>query len=415
MIDLSRHLRPGDTVLLGQGTSEPRALVEALIEQRHALGGLRVFVGASFTGLLRPEHADALSFVSYGGVGETSRLAEAGVLEILPVHLTEIPRLLSAGHLRVDAVLAQVGTTRAGGHHSLGLAADFLQPAIALARVTLAEVNPRVPHTHGDTLVHHSQLAETVDDDRPLIEVAGRTPTAVDRAIAGHIGGLIPDGATIQVGVGATPDAVLSELRHARDLGLHSGLMTDGLVGLVEAGVITNARKEIDAGISVAGALFGTERLYRWADDNPTLRMRTVGYTHNPRVLASLGTFFCVNSAIEVDLTGQINGEVAAGRYVGTVGGQGVFTRAAISSEHGRSIIALGSTGVGGTVSRIVGSLSGSVVSTARADADIIVTEHGVADLRGASIDERVRRMVAIAHPDFRDSLSAGAAGRRWG
>ena len=409
-IDLSRYLRPADTVLIGQGTAEPRSLVEMLIAQRHVLAPLRVFVGASFTGLFQPEHTDALEFVGLGGVGRTAALARAGVLSILPIHIGTLPALIRDGTIRVDAVFAQVSQQNAEGLYSLGLIADYLPAAIRRARVTIAEVNPHVPFTFGDTLIPPERIAASVSDDRPLTVVERRAALPEDEAIGRIVASLVPDGATLQVGVGGTPDAVVANLRDKRDIGIHSGLLSDSLVDLIEAGIVTNARKEIDPGVTVAGALFGTERLYRWADRNPALAMRSLDYTHNPRVLAELNTLYAINSAIEIDLTGQINGELANGQYIGTVGGQGAFAWAAITSRAGRSIVALPSTARGGSVSRIVQSLAGGVTSTPRSDADLIVTEYGVADLRGATLKERVERLIAIAHPRHRDELSRPAA-----
>jgi acyl-CoA hydrolase len=269
-----------------------------------------------------------------------------------------------------------------------------------------------VPRTSGDTTVHAEQVTAVVIDDRPLIELEQRAITDEDRAIAAHVAALIPDGATLQVGVGGTPDAVLAALRDHRDIGVHSGLASDAMVDLVEAGVITNARKEIDTGTTIAGVLFGTERLFRWADGNPTLQLRSVSYTHGVSVLSAFESFFGVNSAIDVDLTGQINAEMVGGRHVGLVGGQGAYARAGISSAGGRSIIALPSTARGGEISRIVPRLADGVVTTARADADVFVTEYGVADLRGQPLPERARRLVAISHPAHRDALERQLADR---
>jgi len=403
-IDLTRFIRPGDTVLIGGGSGEPRALVEALVEQRHALRGITVFAGASFAGVLRPEHADAFRFIGIGGVGTTAALTRAGVVDVLPIHLGTVAQLIATGRLPVDVALVQLSAADAGGRHSLGLTADYIREAVTAARVTLAEVNPRVPWTFGET-VDASELAAVVDDDRPLIELDQRGITDDDRAIAAHVAAMIPDGATLQVGVGGTPDAVLAALRDHRDIGVHSGLASDAMVDLVEAGVITNARKEIDAGVTTAGVLFGTERVFRWADGNRALQLRSVAYTHGPGVLSQFGAFFGVNSAIEVDLTGQINAESVGGRHVGLVGGQGAYARAGISAVGGRSIIALPSTARGGEISRIVPRLADAVVTTARADADVFVTELGVADLRGQPMTERARRLVAISHPDHREEL----------
>ncbi|MEO5902223.1 MAG: acetyl-CoA hydrolase/transferase C-terminal domain-containing protein [Ilumatobacteraceae bacterium] len=407
-IDLGRYLRSGDTVVIGQGTAEPRSLVEALIEQRHAVAPLRLFVGGSFTGLLQLEHTDAFEYAGFGGVGRTATLTKAGVVDILPVHFGSLPRLMVEGRVRVDAVLVQVSTANAAGEHSLGLVVDYLPAAMSVARTVLAEVNPHVPFTFGDTIVAADRFAAVVHDGRPLIHVERRAPLPEDEVIGDLVAAWIPDGATIQFGIGGTPDAVLARLHDRNDLGVHSGLISDAVVGLIDAGVVTNRRKEIDAGVTVAGALFGSERLYAWAAENPALAVRALSYTHDAGVLASFGALFAINSAIEVDLTGQINGEIAAGQYLGLVGGQGAFARAAINSRSGRSIVALPSTARHGATSRIVTRLSGGITSVSRADADLVVTEHGVADLRGATLRERTQRLLAIADPRHRDALRAG-------
>ena len=381
-----------------------------MIEQRHDLAPLTVFVGASFTGLFQPEHADALRFIGFGGVGRTSRLVDAGVLDVLPLHIGTLPSLIETGRIPVDAVLVQLSAADDRGVHSSGLVADYLQPAIARARVTLAEINPGVPFTFGDTAVPRDRLSASVVDERPPLVVERRAPLPEDELIGELLADIIPDGATLQFGIGGTPDAVLARLRGKRDLGVHSGLVSDTFVELVEAGVITNVRKEIDTGTTVTGALFGTRRLYTWAERNPRLAMRSLSYTHDPQVLANLRTLHAINSAIEVDLTGQINSESAAGSYVGTVGGQGAFARAAVTSAHGRSIIALPSTARSGSTSRIVHRLFDGTTSSARADADLVVTEHGVADLRGATLAQRTERLLAIADPRHRDELRAGSA-----
>ena len=406
MIDLRPHLRAGDHVLVGQGTGEPRALLEALIEQRHELPPVRVFVGASYTGLLRPEHADVLTISSFGGIGRTGALTSAGVVDLLPVHLGSLPALIRSGRLRVDVVLCQL-TAPADGVHSLGLLADYLPAAIDRARVVLAEVNPHVPYTFGDTLVPAARVTAVVLDERPLIAVDRRPTLPEDELIAGHVAGLIPDGATIQIGIGGTPEAVLARLADRRDLGIHSGLLSDALVDLIERGAVTNARKEIDTGTTIAGSLLGTDRLYRWADRNPTLTMRSLDHTHDAGVLSRLRSLHAINSTIEIDLSGQVNAEVAAGRYVGAIGGQGAFARAAATAPDGRSIIVMPSTAARGTVSRIVARLTAPVVTTARADADLVVTEHGVADLRGATLSQRRDRLLAIAAPHLRDDIAA--------
>jgi acetyl-CoA hydrolase len=401
-IDLTDYVRPGDTVLVGQGAGEPRSLVEALIEQRHAVGPVTVFVGGTGSGLWQPAHADMLNFVGYGAIGRTATLSRAGVLDIIPTHLGSLSALFTSRTIPIDVVLCQVSAA-ADGRHSLGLVADYLPAAIATARITIAEVNPHVPYTFGATLDADDIVAVTTD--RPLPGGGRRQPSAADQAIAAHVADLVPDGATIQCGVGATPDAVLAAFGTKRDLGVHSGLISDAIVDLIEAGVVTNARKPLDVGLTVTGNIVGTERLYRWAHRSPTLLMRPVSYTHNPQVLAAFDTFHAINAAIEVDLGGQVNAETLNGTYIGAVGGHGAFARAGASAPHGRSIITLASTAAGGTISRIVARLGDAITSTPRADADIVVTEHGVADLRGATLRQRAERLIAIAEPAHREQL----------
>lgn len=404
-IDLRRFVRPGDTIIVGQGPAEPRSLVEALIEQRHSLGGrVRVYLGATYTGLFRPEHADVLDFVSIGVVGRASVLADAGVLTIIPAHFGTLPMLMREGRLRPDVVFAQLSPANRDGVHSLGLTSDYLIHAVEQAGVVLAEINPNVPFTLGDTMVPGSRVTASVVDERPTVEVDRRTPSAQEDAIGRLVASVVPDGATIQFGIGTLPDAILSHLGDKNDLGVHSGLISDAVMELTERGVVTNARKEIDRGVTIAGSLYGSTVLHRWAENNPAVISRSVLYTHNATVLGQLGSLHAINSAVEIDLTGQISAEVVGGRHVGLVGGQGSFARAALFSPHGRSILALPSESKNG-VSRIVARFGDGIVSSGRSDADLVVTEHGIADLRGASLAERTERLIAIAAPHHRPTL----------
>src|SRR5690606_24914112 len=232
--------------------------------------------------------------------------------------------------------------------------------------------------------------------------------TDLDRAISKFAQAYIPDRATLQVGIGSVPEAVMSDLRGRRDLGIHSGMLGDSVVDLVEAGAISNAYKEVDPGITITGALIGTRRLYDFCHRNTTVRMHPLSYTHNFSVLSKLSRFISLNSAVEVDLSGQVNAESAGGQYVGAVGGQVDYVRAASASPGGRSIIALPSTAQNGAVSRIVAQLSGPV-TTARSDVDVIITEYGAADLRGKTLSQRARALIEIAHPAHRETLDRAA------
>lgn len=406
-LDLTQVLRPGDAVLVAQGTGEPQFLTEALVAQRAALHGTSVFGGISFTESFRPEHADHLRLVAMGGYGTNARLARAGVLQVLPCHVGSLPQLIDSGALPVDAVFVQLAPRNNNGYHSLGLVADYLLPAIRRARVVIAEVNAAVPWTLGDTQVDPADIDIAVESTRPLIEVPPTPLSDVDRALAGHAVELIPDGATLQFGIGKAPEAIADALAGHHDLGLHSGVIFDRLLDLVEGGVVTNQRKEIDRGVSVTGALFGTQRLYRFAHQNTQLSMRRLEHTHHPAVIAQLRNFVSVQGAIEVDLSGNANSEVAAGVNVGAVGGAVEFTRGAALAPGGRSIIGLASTARRGTVTRIVPRVE--TVTIPRSDTDLVVTEFGVAALRGCSLPERARGLIAIAHPDFREQLQGAA------
>lgn len=409
-LDLGEIIRAGDHIVWGQGAGEPATLVEKLLEQRHRIGHASIFLGGVRSRrTLKPEHADVLTFTSLGAIGSLRHFAREGLLRIVPCHLSQIPAYFEQGVFRADVVLVQLSEPDERGEYSFALGNDFQRAAMAQARVVIAEVNDQVPWTWCEGGVDASRIGYVVRTSRPPVEIRAQPIAAVEKAIASHAGRYIDDGTTIQIGVGAIPDAVLASVGDRRDLGFHSGLISDRVADLMESGAMTNARKPIDTGIATAGALVGTRRLYNFAHKNPAIRLFTPAHTHNPLVLCRLGKIVAINSAIEVDLTGQINAEVAAGAYIGAVGGQVDFVRGVQMASAGRSIIALPATASEGTISRIVPRLEGGVVTTARSDADIIVTEFGAAELRGQPLAERVRRMTAISHPDFRERLEREA------
>ena len=401
-LDLSAIVRPGDTVVWGQASAEPLPLTQALMAQRHAIGRFNVFLGVTYSDTLKPEYADCVSFCAYCGTGGNRALAKAGKLDILPVHYSQIPGLIQSGRLKVDVLMLQLAPADAAGNYSFSMAHDYLIPALAAARVVIAEVNEQAPWTFGERPVREADLDYIVRTSRPPLELHHPQPGEAELGVARHVAGLIEDGATLQFGLGTLPEVILAALADRRDLGIHSGAIGDKAADLMEAGVITNARKSIDRGVTVAGVMFGSRRIQQFCHRNPAVQFRSNAYTHNAGVLASIERFAALNTAIEVDLSGQINAEVAGGVYVGAVGGALDFLRGAHRSKGGLPIVALPSTA--GNASRIVAKLSGPV-STPRSDAGIIVTEYGVADLRGASLSERPRRLIAIAHPDFREQL----------
>jgi acetyl-CoA hydrolase len=354
--------------------------MEALVAQRSAFAGAQLFLGVNYAGIVRPEHADQLRLSAYCGAGRNRALADAGVLEIHPHPYSRLAALFRERKIPCDVVLLQVSPPNARGEYSMGLAVDYLPPAIETARVLIAEVNDRVPWTNTEKLFRKEDFALLVESSREPALAPVAKASGIEADIARQAAAFIPDGATLEFGLGILPDAVCAALASRKALRIHSGTVGDGVVDLMRGGAVDEV---------VCGQLIGTRRLFDFARENPAIRMRSTEYTHDPRVLGSLQRFVAINSAIEVDLTGQVNAEVAAGSYLGAVGGALDFVRAAGASPGGVSLLVL-------PAARVVKSLSGPV-STPRSEAGVIVTERGAADLRGCTLNERMRRMQAIS------------------
>ncbi|WP_353181392.1 acetyl-CoA hydrolase/transferase C-terminal domain-containing protein [Bosea sp. (in: a-proteobacteria)] len=406
-LDFPALVRPGSMVCWGQASAEPLTLTRALMAQRSAIGRFDAFVGIGWSETADPAFADYVRFYSYCATGTNRRLAAAGCLQIVPSHYAALSRLLAP---RVDVLMLQLALPDAEGRYGMATACEYLRPLVDSARLVIAEINDQAPATPGPHGLIEADIDIIVHSSRPLATAPPSPPGAAEKAIGAIVAGLVEDGAVLQIGLGSLPDSILQTLGGHRDLGVHSGLMTDSMAALIERGVITNARKASDAGISVAGLLAGGRRLTDLAHRNPAFSLRETAYTHGLHVLAGIERLTAINAAVEVDLTGQINAEEIAGRYVGAVGGAADFLRGAHLAVRGRPIIALPATArdPSGPVSRIVAKLGGPV-STARADAGIIVTEHGYADLRGLSLPERRARMIALAAPEFREELTRGS------
>jgi len=407
-LDFGDFVRAGDSIIWGQGAGEPTTLIEALIAQRARLGGVSVFAGSSFSDVLQPEHADHIGFSSMGALGGLARLARAGVLGIVPCHVGQIAALIASGRIDCDVAMVQVSPAGPEAGHSYGLINDYTQAAVARARLVIAEVNDQVPFTLGDAMLMPERIDVLVESSRPLTELKAPPAAPTDAAIAAHIGRYIEDGSVLQMGIGSIPEAITRLVTDRRDLGVHSGMIGDGVWQLMERGVVTNARKAQHPGVTVTGALIGSRGLYDFAHRNPALRLFRSDHTHAEAVLAAIAGLVTINSAVEVDLTGQVNAETMGAAYVGATGGQVDYVRGGARAPSGHSIIALPATAKGGTVSRIVAALSGPV-TTARSEVDIIVTEYGAAELRGVTLTERARRMIAIADPAFRETLAEAA------
>jgi acyl-CoA hydrolase len=401
MLDLTRWIRPGSGVWWGQASAEPEPLVNALLEQADAIGPVRAFCGLSWNERLSGGLPPSLTLLSYGALGQLRALSRAGSLQVVPCHYAALPRLFAERRLPCDVGLLQVSAPDASGRVSLGIGVEYVADALPHTRTLIAEINQQMPWTAGAPTLPLSAFAATVETDRPLRQLPAPAPDATDQAIGALVAGLVEDGSTIQVGVGTLPNAILAALSGHTDLGVHTGMITDGVLDLVERGVVTGAKKEIDRGLVITGAALGSRRLYQRLARFP-VEFRPASYTHHPAVLARLRSLVSVNSALEVDLLGQVGAEVIRGVHIGAIGGQVDFSRAAALTG-ARSVIALRSTGPGG--STIVPVLRGGVVTTARADIDAVVTEHGVAELTGCTVGERARRLIAVAAPQHREEL----------
>jgi acyl-CoA hydrolase len=404
-LDLSRHIRAGDGVWWSQAGAEAVPLVDALFDQVADIGPVRAFCGLSFNRRLR-ELPPEIRLTSYGAMGELRAVSRAGRLEVVPAHYSALPRLFAERLLPGDVGLVQVSPPGPDGLCSLGIGVDYAADAVRHSRVLIGEVNHRMPVTTGTEGIPLNRFAAVVETDRPIPEMPIRVPDPVDEAIAARVAELVEDGDTIQMGVGTLPAAIMDGLSGHGDLGFHSGMLTDGVLRLVEKGVLTGRRKEIDTGQVVTGTAIGSADLYARLHEMPVL-FRAASYTHSPRVLAQLRRLVSINSAMEVDLTGQVGAEVAKGSYLGGIGGQADFSGAAARTG-AHSIIALRATA--GGESTIVPVLRGGTVTTARADVDVVVTEHGVAWLRGCPLSERGARLAAIAAPEHREALLRATA-----
>jgi acyl-CoA hydrolase len=405
-------IRDGDCVIVPTGVAEPPTLLAALSNRRHEWQGVTVsqilamrkygYIDRSTTQHVRPV---ALFFG-----GATRAGGQEGWIDFVPNCFSEIPAMIERGEIGADAVLSMASPMDPEGNFSISLGVDYTMAAIAKARAVLLEVNPNVPFAYGNCHVHVSQVTALVESEEPILEVGLPAIGPVQEAIGHYVAEMIDDGATLQIGYGGIPDAVVMQLTHKRDLGVHTEMLGDGILSLIECGVVTNRRKSWMPGKTVATFALGSARLHRFMDRNPALEMHPVDFTNEPWLAARNDNLVAINATLQVDLLGQCGSEsLGHAPYSGT-GGQADFVRAANRSRGGKAIIVLPSTAVGGTVSRIVPTLTaGTHVSTSKNDVNFVVTEHGVAQLRGKSAKQRAAALVAIAHPEFRQSLSAEA------
>ncbi len=406
-------IRSGDEVYVQCAAATPSVLLAALAARAgelHDVGVVHLHTEGPGP-LLGPAMAEHFRHRALF-IGPNARAAvNEGRADYVPVFLSDVPRLFETGALRLDAVLVNATLPDEHGFCSLGVSVEAMHAAIAAARTVIVQLNHAMPRTLGESFIHVSQIDLAVEVDVPPYEHCADEITDVERRIGEHVAELVSDGATIQLGIGAIPAATALALRDKRDLGVHTEMFTDTIVDLVEAGVVTGARKERNRGKLVTAFMMGTRRLYAFVHDNPMVEMRSVDFTNDTHVIRSFARMTAINSAIEIDLTGQVVADSIGTRLYSGVGGQMDFIRGAALAPDGRAIIALPSTASDGSVSRLTPTLHpGAGVVTTRAHVRTVVTEWGIAELFGRSLRERAAALIAIAHPDHRDRLRHEAA-----
>ena len=411
--DVLAHVGPGADAILPLANGEPVGLLDVLERAADRLDGVRVHQMHALheRPYIHGAFGDRLRHVSYFLSAATREAFWEGCCDLVPNHFSEMPSLLRAT-TRHPIVLAAASPPDRAGYFSLGTNADYVASLIGTVPFFL-EVNHRMPRTLGLNQIHASQVLGYCETDRPLVEVPPAEPDDRDRAIAAAIVERIPDGATLQVGIGGIPNAVLAALREHRDLGIHTELLADGIVDLVERGVATGVRKQLRRNKIEATFCLGTQRLYDWLDDNGAVELLPVDLVNDPRRIAREPDFISINATTEVDLFGQCASETIAGRYWSSSGGQADFARGAMYSERGQAFIVLHSTTRNGRSRIRVRLTEGSVVTTLKNTVDNVVTEWGIAQLRGRSLAQRAEALIAIAHPDHREELEREAVEAR--
>ncbi len=408
-MDIVKLIPNNSRVILGHAAGEPLFLVDALVSAADKLKGIEIvqMVPMGPSRFCAPGLEDNIRLNTFFVGSPTRDAVLAGRADYTPAFFSEIPRLIQRKALPLDVALICVSPPDADGFMSYGVSVDYTQAAAEHARIVIAEVNERMPRTFG-AQIHISEVDHVIASSRRLPELKAPQVGEVERRIGQYIADFIQDGDCLQLGIGSIPDAVLSCLGQKNDLGIHTEMFSDGVVDLVQAGVITNRRKTLDRDKLVATFLMGTNKLYDFVHENPQVLMRPVDYTNNVLITSQIDHLISINSALQVDLYGQVCADMIGPMQFSGVGGQVDFVRSAAASKGGRSIIALPSTAKNGSISRIVNRLDpGACVTTSRCDVDTIVTEYGVAELRGKTLKQRQAALIEIAHPKFREALRA--------
>lgn len=406
--DAIAHVRDGDTIIVPTGVGEPPSLLNALSEQRRQFRDVKVaqILAVKKYGYFDPETTAHVRHLALF-FGAASRAGgQAGQIDFLPAYFSELPALISRGWMASDVVFAMASPMDEHGYFALSLAADYTMAAIAKARAVILEVNPNVPFAYGACHVHISQVTALTESTDAVAEVGLPKIGPVQQAIGKYVADMIEDGSTLQIGYGGIPDAVVMQLTDKKDLGIHTEMIGDGILSLIEQGVVTNRRKNFMPGKMVATFALGSRKLYQFLHRNPAIEMHPVDFTNDPYIAAQNDNLVAINATLQIDLLGQCGSESLAHLPYSGTGGQVDFVRAANRSKNGKAIIVLPSTAKEDSISRVVPVLSpGTHVTTSKNDINYVVTEYGVAQLRGKSARQRAEAMIAIAHPDFRAAL----------
>jgi len=405
-------IQNGDFIIVPTGVGEPPALLTALSAQRRRFTDVKVaqILAVRKFDYIDPETVDNVRHVAFFFGAATRAGGQSGWIDFIPSYFSEMPSLIERGQIPADVVFSMASPMDRHGYFSLSLGADYTMAAVAKARAVVLEVNPNVPFAYGNCHVHISQVAALVESNEPVLEVGLPKIGPVQVAIGKYVADMIDDGSTLQIGYGGIPDAVVMQLTHKHDLGVHTEMIGDGILTLVESGAITNRKKTYLPGKSVATFALGSKKLYQFMDRNPALEIHPVDFTNDPYLAAKNDNLVAINATLQIDLLGQCGSEsLGHVPYSGT-GGQADFVRAANRSRGGKAFIVLPSTAQNDRLTRIVPTLSpGTHMSTSKNDINYVVTEHGVAQLRGKSAKQRAQEMIAIAHPDFRAELTEAA------
>ncbi len=412
-----RLIRPGRRIMVGSHACEPNQLVNALVEHGDHLSDNEIvhLMTLGSAPYVKPGLEKRFRHTAFFIGANTREAVQEGRADFMPVFLSEIPALITSRRVRIDVLLVQVSPPDAHGYCSLGVSVDITRAALDAADLVLAEVNTQMPRTHGDSFVHIDRLAKLIPVDSPLHEHRPEPLDEIDLAIGRHIASVVPNGATLQMGIGKIPDATLAALDKHEDLGIHTEMFSDGVKGLVEKGVVTCRKKTLLPGKIVTSFIIGSQDLYHWVDDNPLIEMKPSSFTNDPFIIAQHDRMIAINAALAVDLTGQVAADTLMGRFFSGIGGQVDFIRGAARSRGGKPIIAMRSTAKNGAVSRIVPAFeAGAGVVTSRGDVHYIATEYGIVDLWGKNIRQRALALIEIAHPDHRADLLAAAKQRKY-